>query len=174
MSGHGGARAGAGRPKKAELYAPQIRQAENRITDQLPQLLHNLLQLAHGGFDEVENEYQPAGLITIQKTLETADGVIRVSELAYPERDPAELVCIRRKVRTATPDRKANEYLLDRILGRPTQAIESDATLSDPDQLIARFEVAVTKIYGRDHGSTSDGSLHSGGEPGRVSTGSDS
>jgi hypothetical protein len=34
------------------------------------------------------------------------------------------------EIYTKPPDRKANEYLIDRILGRPTQAVEIDP---DPD-----------------------------------------
>ena len=121
-NGHGGARRGAGRPRKAEKFAAPIAAAEDQIVDRLPRLVANQLKLANGGWWEEEVELQPAGLV------EVGQGENRC--LAYPEKDPDELVVVRKKRRKAAPDRKANEYLIDRILGRPTQALEIDA---DPD-----------------------------------------
>lgn len=48
MNGHGGAREGAGRPRKAEKYAGQIAAAEDRIADRLPELVDRAFELAVG------------------------------------------------------------------------------------------------------------------------------
>lgn len=121
-NGHGGRRPGAGRPRKAEQYAGEIAAAERLIADKLPKLLANMLKLANGGYYEDSVEYAPAGLVEI--------GQGECRGLAFPDKPADELVVVKKTRRRAAPDRKANEYLIDRILGRPTQAIELDA---DPD-----------------------------------------
>lgn len=112
----------AGRPRKAERFASAIAAAEQQIADQLPKLLVNMLKLANGGYYEDELELQPAGSVTV--------GSGEFASLLYPDKPADELVVVKKKRRRAAPDRKANEYLIDRILGRPTQAVEIDA---DPD-----------------------------------------
>lgn len=107
----------AGRTRKAERYAAPITAAEDQIADQLPKLLANMLRLANGDYWEEEEERVPSGLVT------TGSG--EFESPVFPDKDPAELVVVRRKRRKAAPDRKANEYLIDRILGRPTQAVEA-------------------------------------------------
>ena len=121
-NGHGGARRGAGRPRKSEKYAGQIAAADDRIDDRLPRLLENLEQLANGGYQQVEEVRKPAGLIFV--------GSGEWATLAFPHLPPETLVCVERTVRVAAPDRAANIYLVDRILGKPTQQIDVDA---DPD-----------------------------------------
>jgi hypothetical protein len=46
------------------------------------------------------------------------------------------------------PDRQANIYLLDRILGRPTE--RSELTGSDGGKLAIEFEHALASVYGPD------------------------
>lgn len=121
----GGARPGAGRPRKQEKYAAPIAAAEDRIADHLPRLIDNLLHLAHG-WEQVEERYEVAR-----------------------DRDPQELVLVARIVRRAAPDRKANEYLIDRLMGRPTAKVEADLEASD-DGVLSRFLEAVARIYGSD------------------------
>lgn len=83
--GLGGARPGAGRPRKRDKYSGQIVAAENRIADRLPQYIDNLARLADGIFREEEDEH----------------GI--------------------KFIYTTPPDRQANEYLINRILGKPTE-----------------------------------------------------
>lgn len=45
---HGGARPGAGRKPKADLFATPIRQAEKKIADRLPVLVDKLIELSEG------------------------------------------------------------------------------------------------------------------------------
>lgn len=140
MNGHGGARAGAGRKPKAQTYQAEITTLERGIADRLPQLLANMQLLADGGFEQVTETWEPAGLLFVIKYVETKEGTIRVSEPAFPELPPDQLVCIRRSRSLAAPDRKANEYLINRIAGTPTQQITVDP---DPDGAIAANTAAM-------------------------------
>jgi hypothetical protein len=47
-NGHGGKRPGAGRPAKSEQHLTAIQDAEERISQRLPQLLGKLFELADG------------------------------------------------------------------------------------------------------------------------------
>lgn len=84
----GGARPGAGRPRKSDKYAGQVVAAENQIADRLPQYIDNMARLADGIYRQDEDE----------------DG--------------------NRYVYLTPPDRQANEYLINRILGKPTEKQE--------------------------------------------------
>ncbi|MDP9415968.1 MAG: hypothetical protein M3Q08_18155 [Pseudomonadota bacterium] len=112
---------GPGRPRKTDKFAGQIAAAEQRIADTLPSILEAQLLLAHGGFEEVEEEWQPARLVTI--------GSGELEQPAFPELPPDQLVLVKRKHSIAAPDRAAGQYLIDRILGKPTSSVE----VSDPD-----------------------------------------
>lgn len=120
---NGGARPGAGRPRKAVKYAAPIAAAEDRLADRLPRLIDDLLKLAHGGWWEEEEELQPARLVEI--------GQGEVRTLAYPEKDPDALVVVRRRRRRMAPDRQALIYAIDRLMGRPTtEGGEAEAMLT--------------------------------------------
>jgi len=117
----------AGRPRRADRYAAQIAALEDRIADHLPQLFDNMELLAGGGYEQIQETWEPAGLVQITKELITEDGrSVNVRELAFAHLPPEQLVCIRRTRSIAAPDRKANEYLINRIAGTPTQRIEAD------------------------------------------------
>lgn len=88
---NGGARPGAGRKPKTELYDKQIRAAEKRVADHLPALVDNLLRLAMG--------------VTVED-VDVATGEVMVYKKA--------------------PDYKANEYLINRIMGKPTERTENE------------------------------------------------
>lgn len=129
-NGHGGARAGAGRKPNNAKYASQIAAMNDRLADALPSRVDALELLADGGFEEIQETWEPAGLIFVTKQVVTKDGTVSMKELAFPELPPEQLVCIRRTRSIAAPDRKANEYLINRIAGTPTQHIDLD---TDPD-----------------------------------------
>jgi hypothetical protein len=126
----GGARPGAGRKSNAAKYTEQIARFTDRAANDLDKRYDAIDFLATGGFEEIEEVWKPAGLIQITKEVITKDGTLNVKELAFPHLDPEQLVCVERKRKIAAPDLKANQYLVDRILGKPTQAVELDA---DPD-----------------------------------------
>lgn len=129
----------AGRPRKAEKYASQISASEDWVADRLPQLLEAHFKLALGGYERVEEEWQPAGLIYVG----SGDGAC----LAYPELPADQLVLTKRKSSIADADRQAGQYLINRILGTPTQAL--DVAVDTPeDGALAGFLASVAKIYG--------------------------
>lgn len=97
-NGHGGARQGAGRKPRASKHAGAIADAEQKIADQLPKLVENLLKLAQG--------------VLVQTETEDADG--------GPE------------IYLTAPDRAANVYLIDRILGKPTDRHEVTGEDGEP------------------------------------------
>jgi hypothetical protein len=121
---NGGARPRAGRKPKKTKYELTATEAENKIVDHLPAILDNLIYLANGGYERVEEEWQPAGMVTLTKHDEEKDKFYQVQ--AFPEKDPDELVLVKRKVSVADKDRAANIYLIDRILGKPTQKQDID------------------------------------------------
>lgn len=140
-NGHGGARAGAGRKPKAQKFQAEIATLERGIADRLPQLLANMLLLADGGFEQVVETWEPAGLIERDDYTPGDDGkVIRTRVLVFPDKPGDELVLIRRTSSIAAPDRKANEYLINRVAGTPTQQLEIDP---DPDGAIAANTAAM-------------------------------
>jgi hypothetical protein len=116
MAGSGGARPGAGRKRKADQFAGAIARAEKKIADRLPELVDNMLILANGGYERVEEQWAPAGSLWI--------GSGEFQRRMYPDRDPNELVLVKRTVSIADRDRQANEYLINRILGKPIERQE--------------------------------------------------
>ncbi|NOK59134.1 MAG: hypothetical protein GFH27_549283n406 [Chloroflexi bacterium AL-W] len=141
-NGHGGARPGAGRKAKTEKYESEINAAERVITDRLPQIIENMLMLADGGWEKVEEEWKPASMVTI--------GSGEAEMPAFPDKEPSELVLISRKVTHAAPDRAANQYLIDRILGKPTANVDTTVSGPDGEALIVKFTDSVNKVYGDD------------------------
>jgi hypothetical protein len=154
---HGGRRPGAGRKPRAERFARPIAAAEKKIADRLPELVDNQFLLALGGGERIEERYETAGTVLIDgvllndqgKPLTTERGaVVRTQVPAFPDLDPTDLVLVERKVITLAPDRAANEYLVDRILGKPTQAIEAEISGPDGQPIPLAVEGAIAKIYG--------------------------
>lgn len=154
---HGGARAGAGRKPKAEKYEPQITAAEDRLASGLPSRLGTLEDLAVGGKKKITRKYEPAGLVFVDGILRNDDGhpylhpngePVRGKVRAFPDLDAKKMVCVEEAVETLAPDRAAGIYLADRILGKPTQALEAEVKSDLGDAFIEAFGGALTKIYG--------------------------
>lgn len=106
----------AGRPRKADTHAGAIARAEKQIADKLPSLIENMLILANGGYERVEEQYAPAGSLFI--------GSGEFMRRMYPDKPDEELVLVKRTVSIADRDRAANQYLIDRIMGKPTERRE--------------------------------------------------
>lgn len=121
---------GPGRPSKASKFARPIARAEKQIADHLPELIENLLLLANGGYERVEEEWQPAGLVYV--------GTGEFARRAFPEMEPNDLVLVKRKSSIADKDRQANEYLVNRILGKPTE--RQEITDADGQPLFKVYE----------------------------------
>jgi hypothetical protein len=133
----GGSRPGAGRPRKNDRNQTPVADAEKRCADRLPRTFDNLEQLADGEAIQLEAEdtWQAAGTVVIQVGLFDDEGQAIIDEkgkpkltrkLAFPDRDPEELVLVKRERKKIEypPDRQANEYLADRVMGKPRQSVE--------------------------------------------------
>jgi RecB family endonuclease NucS len=139
MASNGGARPGAGRKRKYDKYQSAIEKAELRIAQKLPDILDNLEVLADGGQQVITEKYQPAGLVTLTKQDEEGNSY---QVPAFPDLDPLEQVLVEKTVVTAGRDRAANQYLADRVMGRPTQHQEISGRIesikieyADPDPI---------------------------------------
>jgi hypothetical protein len=134
-SSHGGPRPGSGRKPSTvkEIRDRIVAETDKEICRHLPQLIKNMLYLANGGYERVEEKWTPP-----QKTTKEMDG--REIELS------SEAQLIERKVSWAEPDRAANQYLIDRILGKPKQAVEVGGP--DGGQIPLSIEAAIAKVYG--------------------------
>jgi len=77
-------------------------------------------------------------------TFETDDNgkIVKGKRLAFPDLPPEQLVVVKRVVKIKDRDRASNEYLLDRVMGRPQQPVKFD-DLSD-EELIREIEKALS------------------------------
>ena len=139
-AGHGGQRTGAGRKKKTDKHAGKVAAAEKRIADRLPQTITNLEHIADGGEETVEEEWVAAGTVTVGKGPHERQ--------VFPNKDPLELVCIKRKVVTHSPDLRANVYLADRIMGKPTERVEHSGP--EGGSIPVSVEQQIDAVYGDD------------------------
>jgi hypothetical protein len=106
----------SGRPRKTDKYGRAIARAEKKIADRLPELIDNMFVLASGGYARVEEQWAPAGSLWVG----SGDSLRRM----YPEKELDELVLVRRTASIADRDRQANEYLINRIMGKPIERQE--------------------------------------------------
>jgi hypothetical protein len=141
---HGGARPRAGRKPKKTKYELSVTAAEDKIIDHLPAILDNLLRLANGGFEVVENKWMPRSAFSLGDVIAMDAG--KDSEDAQKAIDnPNELVLSERKTYYALPDRAANIYLVDRILGKPTQ--RQDLKIIKPPKPLEEMTVEELDAY---------------------------
>ena len=157
QSKRGGKRVGAGPKTKAATLARQDLNAavDGLITDMALDLVGNLKRLADGGYKRVTVTEEPAATITRVDVVRDKDGnpqfdargnPVTAEQPAFPDAKADEMVVTKRVVEVADGDRAANEYLLNRRLGKPKQAVE----LSGPDggAIPMSMESAIDKIYG--------------------------
>ena len=160
-SKRGGKRAGAGRKTAEQVKARQDLNAavDGVIGEMALDLVANLKRLADGGYKRVTLTEEPAATITRVDVVRDKDGnptfdargnPVTAEQPAFPQAEPGEMVVTRRVVEVADGDRAANEYLLNRRLGKPKQAVE----LSGPDggSIPVSIESAIDKIYGQSEG----------------------
>jgi hypothetical protein len=181
LSKRGGRRPGSGRKKKAltELRAELVSEADRLIVEDLTALTRELLRLAHGGYERVEERYEPAGLVLVDGLVKGADGeplrddkgkAVTAKVPAFPGKAPDELVLISRTVSTADADRAAIQYAMDRVLGRAKMAVEVtgkdggpvqhalvDLSSLPPDDLIRLADIAGRVASDRPEGTEGGG-----------------
>jgi hypothetical protein len=132
-SNHGGGRPGAGRPSNQEKHQEVIASFTALAARGLSQCYDNLCTLADGGFERTETKWMPAGLVTRKEAAKGPDGEallnragnpMLIDVLAFPDLPADELVAVEKKVITLAPDFRANEYLVNRVMGVPRPAAE--------------------------------------------------
>jgi hypothetical protein len=109
----------------------------------LPRYLENMRKLADGGYEQVEVKW---GRPPRKKK---ADGD-EAPELA-PEQTPDEYgnIVLGRTISYAAPDRAANQYLIDRVLGRTAASAPLPPRVEPPASTVPdAFLVALEKAYG--------------------------
>ena len=125
MAGHGGARAGAGRKPKRIKYKEPVEATDAILAAHQEKAAANLIKLADGGYKRKTEVWKPAGLIqfVVTEKVETENGpkILRHLVPAFPDIPSNRLVCVERKFEIADADRAANQYILDRIGGKPGQ-----------------------------------------------------
>ncbi len=111
MGQNGGARPGAGRPRKREKFAGQIAKAEKQICDHLPELIDLQMSRARG--------------VLLIDTEDKVNALLKALETRLGDNDDVrELKEVIKHTFTTTPDEKALEYLINRIMGKPTERKE--------------------------------------------------
>jgi hypothetical protein len=152
---HGGRREGSGRKPNAEKYAAPISRFNDLAAAGLVQCFDNLATLADGGFERVEIKQVPAGLLTRKDVARDAGGepilddklkptIVEVQ--IFPELEADELVTVERKTTTLAPDYKANEFLVNRVMGGVRPEPEPDSELVDLKEAV---ELAAAAIAAR-------------------------
>lgn len=109
--GHGGQRDGAGRKRKSEVHAATIAEIERRVADRLPALVDRFFELAEG--------------VQVQRRGPNGEWA------TDPEGEP--------RTYREPPDIKALTYLFDRILGKPTQAVEVAGDQDAPLKIVVEY-----------------------------------
>lgn len=143
----GGRRPGAGRKPKLTKNETAIQYAEKQIRDQLPEILHEQIRLALGGFQIVDEKWLPAGLVT------TGSGEAEMP--AFPGKSAEELVLVERRVSTALPDRTAGQYLINRIMGTPVQR-QKDEDAKDKISVLGSLILELEKERNLDDGGQTE------------------
>jgi hypothetical protein len=117
----GGARPGAGRPRTADKFKRPIARAEKRIADRLPLLIDKHFELAEGVSVLDDILAVPALLKALQAAGTDAEKVSEIAETF-------------RQMYLHPPQFKSLEYLVNRIMGRPTEVQE--VTIDDTRLLL--------------------------------------
>lgn len=148
MANHGGARAGAGRKANAEKYAGPIAEFTDLCAGHAAQAFENLRRIADGDAARVESKWAPAGTLTRKdvardvhgRALTDRNGKLTVIEvLLYPDLPADELVMVERKTIHLPPECRANEAIVDRFAGRPTQAVELGNGDDGPLKIVVEY-----------------------------------
>jgi hypothetical protein len=163
---HGGARPGAGRPSNQEKHQEAIATFTDLAARGLTQCFDNLCTLADGGFERTEVKMAPAGTLKRKDVVRDKDGepltdkngkMTVVEVLLYPDLPADELVVIERKVITLAPDFRANEYLVDRVIGKPRAESEPDADGLNLAEALDQADADLEAFVEPDDGPASDG-----------------
>lgn len=152
----GGARTGAGRKPLREKFIRQVEGAEKVYAAELKRSAERIIELATGGALRVEVVTKAAGTLLQDDVVRDAAGnpvldrgrPIRIKRPIFPDVDPAEMIEVERTVTQMEPSLAANEYITNRILGKPIQAVETEMSGPDGGAIPLSVERALDLIYG--------------------------
>ncbi len=130
-NGHGGARNNSGRKSKRIKFAGPVGKLDKKLAAHVEKAAANLIQLADGGYERVTRVMKMAGSLTRSEFVEKEGprgGIIMLRKEVpmFPDLPPETLICVEERREWADPDRAANEYIIDRIAGRPGQMDEPE------------------------------------------------
>lgn len=134
MSTRGGARPGAGRPTNPAKHQERVGRFTDRCAEYLDLAFDNLVKLAEGT-QRVQRKQVAAGTILRKDVVRKADGSpwldgkgkpMGCEVLAHPDLPPDQLLDGEVITTDLPPDERANEYLVNRVMGMPSQAREAD------------------------------------------------
>ena len=157
-NGHGGSRPGAGRKSKVEKYGAKMDAGDAFVASRLLKYYRNLDKLADGGVELVKETWKAACTVLIDDLARdelTGEIVVdqrgkptKIHVSGFPKLEPDTLVLVTRIVEQTEPNVIANQYLIDRLQGKPTASVEAEIKSDVGDALIEVFGGALTKIYG--------------------------
>lgn len=130
-NGHGGARNNSGRKPKRIKFAGPVGKLDKKLAAQVEKSAANLIKLADGGYERVTRVMKMAGSLTKSEFVEKEGprgGIIMLRKEVpmFPDLAADTLICVEERIEWADADRAANEYIIDRIAGRPAQMEEPE------------------------------------------------
>lgn len=134
-TGRGGARPGAGRKPIREKFSGPVNKAEAAIAKMLPDATKTLEEQGTQRQETTSKIWRAAGTVTVQLPLKDKNGdvvlnnagrPVTISQLVFPNHPPDEMVLIEERENDAPADVRATQYILDRMLGKPSQDVQPE------------------------------------------------
>lgn len=152
----GGARTGAGRKPLREKFTRQVEGVEKVYAAELKRSAERIIELAGGGAQRVEVVTKAAGTLLMEDVARDGDGnpvldrgrPVRIKRPIFPDVAPETMIEVERTVTELEPSLAANEYITNRILGKPIQAVETEMSGPDGGSIPLSVGRALDLIYG--------------------------
>jgi len=135
-------------------YEAPIASFHDRAAEDFGQTYENLRALADGKCCRVEVKRKPAGSITRKDVLRDKEGTpipdkrgkfTMIEVLLYPDLPPLQMVTLEEVEYRLPPDYKSNELYVDRLCGKPKQALEHSG--EDGGPIPIDLIAAIEKLY---------------------------
>lgn len=96
--------------------------ARKRIGKHFPQIVSNLIEISNGA-TQITRKYELAGLVQVDALTDPDDKGrrLKVKKPLFPNVDPTQMVLVSETEIRFAPDKSANEYLFNRLAGRPAE-----------------------------------------------------
>jgi len=124
-------------PTLAERTPEVSERATDKLVNALLKSIANLIKIADG-VETVVERWEAAGTITCEILIDNPGGrPIRSQKLLYPDLPPDQMVLVARTITNAGPDRASNQYLIDRVLGKPIEQVSLSTKAGGAVQITA-------------------------------------